>query len=1043
MRSKFYDSSGVLAILVAILLCAFSTQSMFAQSEITVSGTVTDVADGMPVPGASIIVKGNETKGTSTDFDGNYSLAVSPNAVLIASYVGYKTQEVSVQNRTTLNIQLETNVEELSEVVVVGYGVQKKELTTGANLQVDGEALQKQSTTNALQAMQGQAAGVQITSTSGQPGESMNVAIRGLGSTGSNGPLYVVDGVQTGDISYLNNADIESISILKDVASSAIYGSQSANGVVLVTTKKGKAGKAQITFDQFYGVQTLAKKIDMLNATEYMTMINEARINSGMTRQFSDEDIANAGNGTDWMDEMFETAPTENYTLGVKGGSETSTYSSSLSYLNQAGIVGGADYSYYERYNFRFNSEHKLYGDRIKFGENFSFAWINNNGIGVGNQYNNSLRGAFQTNPLFPMYDANGEYFNSTGYSEPWLQGVSNPYAQMAYSNQNENDTQKLLGNVYFDFELLKNLNFRTNLGIDYFASQGHNFTPIYELSIYAFSNLRKVTQNMSKGKSLIWTNLLTYEFDLGENHHFTTMLGAEAYKYDGHSMYGENTDLIYDDLNHAWLSNATNTDGAQIALSGGPDPIAKRMSYFGRLNYNYKGKYLLNATFRADGSSQFATGHRWGYFPSVSAGWIITKEDFMGDGDSFMNYFKLRGSWGQGGNQNIGNFQFLGLVRTFNTNYIFGDQEGVLTPGAYPYRLGNEYLQWEAAEELDFGFDARFLDSKLTFAFDWYRKTQKDWLVVPPSLGSWGAEPPYENGGNVVNTGVEFVVGYNNHVNEDFSYNFSFNGAYNKNEVGDIPTEDGIIHGASGQLWDNSQEFYRAEEGYPLGYFWGYETGGVFQTEDEINNYVNSDGSLLQPDAQPGDLIYVDTNRDGVIDGDDRTELGDPNPDFTYGFSLGFNYRAFDFSLQANGVAGNQIVQSYRNTAANQNWTGAILDRWHGPGSSNTLPRLTVDNKNYSTFSDIFVHDGDFLRISTATLGYDIARGAKKKDFFAEQFRLYFSVLNLYTFTNYDGMDPEVGFGISDSGYNFSRGVDVGYYPRPRTYMLGLNVKF
>ncbi|MCF1192188.1 TonB-dependent receptor [Mangrovimonas sp. AS39] len=1043
MRSKFYESTRFFTFFAVVFFFVLGSQTGFAQENITVSGTVTDASDGMPVPGASVILRGDQTKGTSTDFDGNFVLEVPSNAVLQVSYIGYSTLDVEVNGQTTLTIQIEASVEALGEVVVVGYGVQKKELTTGANLQVEGAALQKQSTTNALQAMQGQAAGVQITSTSGQPGESMNVVIRGLGSAGSNAPLYVVDGVQTGDISYLNNADIESISVLKDAASAAIYGSQAANGVVLVTTKKGKEGKTQITFDQFYGVQTLAKKIDMLNAPEYMTIINESRINSGLARQFSDEDIANAGAGTDWMDEMFTTAPTENYTLGVTGGNEMSTYSSSLSYLNQAGIVGGKDYSYYERYNFRFNSEHKLYKDKIKFGENFSFAWINNNGIGVGNQYNNSLRGAFQTNPLFPMYDANGAYFNSTGYSEPWLQGVSNPYAQMVYSNQNESDTQKLIGNVYFDFELAKGLNFRTNLGIDYYASQGHSFSPIYELSIYAFSNLRSVNQNMSKGKSMIWTNLLTYNFDLGEDHHFETMLGTEAFKYDGHFMSGSNVDLIYDDLNHAWLSNATNADGTQISLSGGPNPISKRMSYFGRLNYNYKGKLLLNATFRADGSSQFARGNRWGYFPSVSAGWVISREDFMGGVENWMNYLKLRGSWGQVGNQNVGNFQFLGLVRTQNTNYSFGDEEGVLTPGAYPYRLPNSELQWETAEELDFGFDARFFNSKLTLAFDWYRKEQKDWLVLAPIPAIAGAEAPYINGGSVVNSGVEVVLGYNGDIGDEFSYNFSFNGAYNKNEVGEIPTEDGIIHGLNNQLWDNSQEFYRAEDGHPLGYFWGYETAGVFQTEADVNNYVNSNGELLLPDAQPGDLIYVDHNGDGVINGDDRTEIGDPNPDFTYGFSLGFNYKAFDFAMQANGVAGNQIVQSYRNTGANQNWTGAILDRWHGPGSSNTLPRVTVDNRNYNQFSDIFVHDGDFLRISTVTLGYDIAKGIKSKTFFAEQLRIYASVLNLYTFTSYDGMDPEVGFGISDGNYNFSSGVDVGYYPRPRTYMLGVNFKF
>ncbi|WP_338731600.1 SusC/RagA family TonB-linked outer membrane protein [Mangrovimonas cancribranchiae] len=1041
MRSRFYYSSGLLTLSITMLLLLFSVQSTFAQSNITVSGTVTDASDGMPIPGAAVVVMGMEGKGTSTDFDGNFTIEVLSNAVLQISYLGYTTQEVNVQNQTTLSVQLQPSTEALEEVVLIGYGVKKKDLTTGANLQLEGESLQKQSTTNALQAMQGQAAGVQITSSSGQPGEGLNVVIRGLGTIGNNSPLYIVDGVQTGDISYLNNADIESISILKDAASAAIYGSQAANGVVLVTTKKGKKGDAKITFDQYYGIQTLAKEVDLLNATEYMTIMNEAALNSGSSMIYSNEDIANAGVGTNWMDEMFEdNAATENYTLGVSGGSEKSTYSSSLSYLNQEGIVGGKDNSFYERYNIRFNSEHKLYKDKITFGENFSYAWINRNGIGVGGQYNNALRPAFQTNPLLPVYNQNGEYFNTTGYNEPWLQGVSNPYAQMVYSNQNESDEQKLVGNVYFNFELMKNLNFRTSLGIDYYASQGHSFTPLYELSIYSFNRVRNVSQYMNKGKSLIWDNLLTYDFNLGDEdqHNFSAMVGTSSFKYDGHFMSGSNTQVIYDDLANAWLSTATNTEGANISLSGGPENIVKRMSYFGRLSYDYKEKYLLNATFRADGSSQFADGKRWGYFPSFSLGWVITKENFMEDKANWLSHFKLRASWGQVGNQNAGNFQYLSPIRISNTNYTFGNEEGALTPGSYAYRLANPNIQWETAEELDFGFDARLFNSKLNVTFDWYRKEQKDWLINPSVQATAGADAPWINGGSVINTGAELAVSYRNKIGDDFSYNVSFNGAYNKNEVQQIPNESGVINGDPNQLWDNSPIFYRAEDGHPMGYFWGYETGGVFQTQQQIDSYVSSNGTQIQPDAAPGDLILVDQNGDGVINENDKTEIGDPNPDFTYGFSIGANYKAWDFSLQANGVAGNQLVQSYRNTGQNQNWTTQILDRWHGPGSSNTMPRVTTDNRNYNRFSDIYIKDGDFLRISTVTLGFDIAQAFSKKTMFAEQLRIYFSALNLFTFTEYNGMDPEVGYGPT-----FTSGVDIGYYPRPRTYMMGLNVKF
>ncbi|MEL4307740.1 SusC/RagA family TonB-linked outer membrane protein [Joostella sp. CR20] len=1028
---------------VAVLLFVFLLQTSYAQAQsITVKGTITSAEDGMPIPGASIMVDGT-TKGTTSDFDGLYQIEVPEGGVLQFTYIGFVSQKVPVGSQTTIDVALKTDTQQLDEVVVIGYGVQKKELVTGANLQVSGDDLQKQSTTNALQALQGQTPGVQITSTSGQPGEGINVVIRGLGSTGSNAPLYVVDGVLTNDISYLNNADIENISILKDAASAAIYGSQAANGVVLVTTKKGKKGHAQITFDHYYGLQEVPHVMDMATGKEYATLLNEAALNSGSNPVFTNAQIDALGEGTNWMEEMFSTAKTENYTLGITGGSDTSNYSSSLSYTNQEGIVGGADLSNYERYNFRFNSEHKLYDDRITFGQNLSFAYIKNNGVGVGDQYNNALRGAFQASPLIPMFDENGNYYNTAGASEVWLSGMSNPYASMVYGNQNRSETQKVLGNVYMEFKLAENLKFRTSLGLDYFSSQGHSFSPIYQLSAYDFNQFSTASQSMNEGKSLIWDNLLTYTFDVKEDHHFEAMLGTSSFKYDGVSMYGSNVNLVFDDLQHAWLSNATNSNGAQISLSGGPDSVVKRMSYFGRLNYNFKEKYLLNFTYRADGSSNFASGNRWGFFPSVSAGWIMTREDFLDDSE-VLNYFKLRASWGQVGNQNVGNFQYLAPITYSGSNYTFGGEEGVLTPGAYQNRLANPELQWETSEQLDLGFDARFFNNKLTVNFDWYEKTTRDWLIRIPTLATSGVTYQWTNGGDVTNTGVELALSYSDRIGEDFSFNIGVNGAYNQNEVGNIPTEDGIIHGEINQLWDNSPEFYRAENGHPLGYFWGYKTDGVFQTEEEVANYQSSNGNQIQPTAVPGDLRYVDTNGDGVINNSDKVEIGNPNPDLTYGVSLSANYKALDFSVQTSGVAGNQLVQSYRNVSnAYGNLPAEYIERWHGPGSSNEIPRLTLDNRNFSQFSDIYVKDGDFFRISNITLGYDIAKGVNKENFFASQLRVYFSVLNAYTFTSYNGMDPEVGYGVSTNDYNFSSGVDVGYYPRPRTYMMGLNIKF
>ncbi|MFB9110129.1 SusC/RagA family TonB-linked outer membrane protein [Flavobacterium gyeonganense] len=1042
MKSNYCIKPTMLQFYLMLLLSVFTMQPGFAQEQSQfVSGNVKSADDGMGIPGATVAIEGTK-RATSTDFDGNFRIEAKTGDVIAISFMGFKTQRLTVGAQKTINVTLQTESAELKEVVVIGYGTQKRTTVTSAITQVNGENLAKTNTINALQGLQGQAAGLQITSTSGQPGEKLNVVIRGLGTTGGSNPLYVVDGILTGDITYLSNSDIESISVLKDAASSAIYGSQAANGVVLVTTKKGKRGSpGKITFDQYYGVQSVARKVDLLDAREYAVIINEAAVNSGKNPYFTNDEINALGKGTNWMDKMLtDNAATKNFSFGASGGSETSVYSTSLSYLGQEGIVGGKDLSNYERYNFRFNSEHKLYKDVLTLGQNLSFAYVDKNGVGVGNQYNNSLRSAFQVNPLLPMYDAAGNYYDTTKDSQPWLAGIANPYALMDYTNQNESNNQKLLGNVYLQVEPIKNLTFKTTLGLDYYVSEGHSYTPVYRLSIYANTAFDKVNQNMSKNRSITWDNLLGYKFDLAGNHHFEAIAGTSYINYAGTSVEANNADSVFNDLEHAWIDNTTNKEGAKITIKGKKEENLL-MSYFGRLNYNFKETYLLNATLRADGSSKFSPGNQWSYFPSVSAGWVMSNEAFLKDSQA-LNFLKLRASWGQVGNQAVGNFQYLAVMKSNNTNYIFGDKEGTLTPGAYPERYSNPDLHWETSEQINLGLDARFLNNALGVTFDIYQKTNKDWLILAPVLATAGANPPFINGGDVVNKGVELSLNYQNKIG-DFNYSVSANGAYNKNTVGQIPNVDGIIHGLNNELYDNSGEFYRAQNGFPLGYFWGYKTGGVFQNQEQINNYKSANGVVLQPTAAPGDIIYVNTNGDDKIDASDKTSIGNPNPDFTFGFSLSANYKAFDFSLMANGVAGNQIVQSYRNqSGAYGNYTSRILSRWHGEGSSNTIPRVTEDNRNFTQFSDLYVQDGDFLRINTVTLGFDLAKMNHSKSFFASQFRIYFSVLNLYTFTKYDGMDPEIGFGSSNDDQKFSSGVDVGYYPRPRTYMLGLNVK-
>lgn len=1034
MEKKFTFKWKSIFLLMLFSVLTFGQQTLAQQRQI--NGKVNGAANGLPIPGAVVKIKG-KSGGVSTNNQGIYRINAETGDVLQISSIGFVSKEVKVEAANVIDINLEDDLQNLSEVVVVGYGVQQKKLVTGATVQVKGETLQKQSSTNALQGLQGLTPGVQIASTSGQPGEGMKVTIRGLGTVGNSGPLYVVDGVLTGDISYLNPADIESIDILKDAASAAIYGSQAANGVVLVTTRQGKRGQAaQVTFDMYAGIQDVARKAELLNSAQYAAMMNEAAINGGKQPIFSNAQIDALGAGTNWLDEMLvKNAPTQNYVLGASGASETSVYSLGLSYTGQAGVVGGKKLSNYERYGFRINSEHNFHKDILKIGQHLTYSDIKNNGIGVGNQYNNSLRGAFNTSPFVPVYDDQGNFFDNS--KSTWNNGEANPYALMVLNNKNRRNTQRLLGDIYMIVEPIKNLKFRTSLGMDYSAGESNSFKPIYNLSIYAYNTVTSASQSMNKGKSLMWDNLLSYKFDLKKDHVFEIMAGSSAYRADGSNIFGTNTNLIFEDLDHAWLSNALNKNSAGITIGGGPNDADRRLSYFGRLNYNYKEKYLINATFRADGSSRFAAQNRWGYFPSVSAGWVVTNESFLEGQRGWLDFLKVRASWGQVGNQNIAAFQYLSPITFDKVNYIFGDKEGVLTPGAYPSRLGNPNVRWETSEQTDLGFDATLLKGKLSVNFDWYKKTTKDWLISAPILATAGALPPFINGGNVKNSGVELAVSYKSHI-DDFNYSIGINGAYNKNEVGKIPTADGIIHGSTNQLYDNSSEFYRAENGFPIGYFWGLKTAGIFQNVDEVTNYRAPNGKIIQPSAAPGDVRYVDQNGDGIIDNLDRGMIGKPNPDYTFGINLAADYKGFDFSVVASGVKGNDIVQSYRNQSGQYgNYTTRILDRWHGEGTSNTIPRVTDDNRNWTSFSDLYLQKGDYLRISNVTIGYDFGKVLKKS--YLKQLRLYAAALNVYTFTKYDGMDPEIGYGTE----GFASGIDIGYYPRPRTFMFGANLRF
>ncbi|QEC46090.1 TonB-dependent receptor [Pseudobacter ginsenosidimutans] len=1014
-------------MLLVFLLTSIALQAQTSR----IQGRVLSKTNSTPLEGVTVNVKGTNTT-TLTDADGRFTVDARSGDLLAISFVGHRPVEVKITEAASYEVLLEENISQLDDIVVIGYGTQKKKLVTGANLQVKGTDIQKQNTTNALQALQGQAPGVQITSTSGQPGAGMNVIIRGKGTIGNFGPLYVVDGVNTGDISYLNPADIESIDVLKDAASAAIYGSQGANGVILITTKSGRnSPRPAVTYDGFFGIQNPERKAKLLNAKEYATIMNEAAVNSGKQPYFTQEQISNLPVNTNWMDEMFvKDAATQNHVVGVTGGNNASVYSMSIGYTAQEGMVGGKSLSNYERYSLRLNSEHSLYQKIIRIGQHLTFNYEKSIGIGVGNIYNNTLRNAFGVSPFVPMYDSVGKFWDNS--NSTWNNGEANPYALMHYTNQRRNNNQRVFGDIYLVVEPIKGLRYRSALGLNYTAYEGRSYSPIYKLSVYNFNDFTRAAQNMSRGRTLQFDNQLNYSRNIKGGHFVEAMVGTSAIKTQNAGMYGQNRDLILADLRYAWLTNATNTDGANISLNGAPYEEAL-LSYYGRLQYNFNEKFLFNATIRADASSKFADGHRWGYFPSFSAGWIASNESFL-QSSSWLNFLKLRASWGQVGNQAVDGNQYVTPIIFANTNYIFGNVEGINTPGAYPGRLSNPAIHWETGEQTNVGIDATVMKN-LNINFDFYIKDTRDWLIRAPVLATAGAEAPVINGGTVRNTGVELGLNWRGKVGE-LSYTLNLNGAYNKNKIGKIPTQDGIVHGNTNTLYANSLEFYRAQDGYPVGVFWGLKTNGIFQSEAELAAH-NKNGTMIQPNAQPGDVRYVDINNDGVINENDRSMIGDPNPDLTYGFGITAEYKGFDLIIQANGVAGNQLVQSWRNQSdAKANYSTAILDRWHGPGSSNRIPRVTEDNRNWTQFSDLYIHDGDFLRISNISVGYDFARIAKKS--FLSKLRIYAAALNAITFTKYEGMDPEIGY-----GEGFSSGVDLGYYPRPRILMIGANFKF
>ncbi|SOD99280.1 SusC/RagA family TonB-linked outer membrane protein [Spirosoma fluviale] len=1009
-----------------------------------ITGTVTDEAGGV-LPGVSILVKGTQ-RGTVSDPNGNYEIELPTGSeTLVFSFVGYVTQEVAVGNRTALNVSLAASAVSLNDVVVVGYGVQKKKLVTGATVQITGNDLVKQSTVSPFTAMQSQSPGLSITKNSGKPGSDFKINIRGLGTIGNASPLVIIDNVVGGDLNMLNPGDIESIDVLKDAASAAIYGSRAANGVILVKTKQGKKGKPRLSYDGFVGVQNVAKYVDVLNAQQYIELENESYQNIGSpvpnwTNLVPDYSRVQQGwTGPNWQREFTNrNAPIQNHTLNLTGGSDYSTYSLGMSYTSQEGVYGQPKAPLYDRYSFRLNSEHVIYRnssfDVVKLGENILYNFVDQkrNGIGTGDINWNDIRGVISMHPLMSVYDNTGNYTKAI----PWAEAI-NPLGSYDYQrSNNESQSHNIRVNPYLEIQPLLGLTFRSNFGFKYSSGASRSYTPAYDLGGRSRQDLDKVDQGLSTGFGYVLENTINYRTSINNAHNINALIGQSIEKNGlGTSVSGSNRGSVFNSFEYAYLNNVKTLNPSNLAINGSPWGRSAIQSFFGRLNYDYKEKYMASIIMRADGSSNFAPDKRWGYFPSVAAGWTITDEDFMKSTRNVVDYVKLRASWGLNGNQAISPFQYLSTYSFSGANYYFGPEKNSVDVGAYPSILPNPNVTWEKSEQLNIGFDSRFFRSRFGIVMDWYTKTTRDWLVQAPVPAVWGGAAPFINGGNIENKGIELVLSWNDKVG-DFRYSINANAALNRNKVTRIANTEGIIEGSSTifSTADRSS-FYRAQVGYPIGYFYGYQTAGVFQNQGEIDAYTG--GKL--PNTKPGDLIFVDTDNNKIIDSRDKTNIGDPNPDVIFGLNLAMDYKGFDFSLSGNGVAGNQIASNLRSAEKlYANWPSVYLGRWHGEGTSNRYPRLAAGSSpNWGWNSDIYVDNGDFFRIQSVALGYDFKK--LMPGIPLTQARLYVAVNNLITFTNYYGADPEIGY----ANEGWSKGIDVGFYPSPRTVMVGLNLKF
>lgn len=1001
-----------------IILTTEAIKDLHAQQQAkTVTGTVTDVS-GEPIIGANIRIKGTTT-GTITDIDGNFSIEAEPQSVIEVSYIGYLTQETVINNQKSIRFLLKEDTKTLDEVVVIGYGVQKKADLTGSVANINTEKLNTQSNANIGQALQGKIAGVDIVSQGGAPGSGTRIMVRGIGTLNNASPLYIVDGMYMNSIDHINPNDIASIDVLKDASSAAIYGSRAANGVIIITTKEGSntEGKPIIDLSVNLGISTASKFLDMLDAKGWAEVTTIARQAIGKPALDMATDLANKPDN-DWQDIMFRPALMQNYNLSVKGGGKYSTYYTGLGYFNQDGIVKGTNY---QRYNIQSKNDYKR--GIFSAGTNLIISFSHDKPL------HQELRGGMigtilQSVPTLEKYDDTRE----GGYGGTYGDVVNIPHP-LAIIDDNimdrYNENVKIFANLYAQIELFKGLKYKLNLTPDFSFERYKNYLNKYDFGL-ATNSITQLTERQRRRRNILVENLLTFDRTFGE--HKISALAGYTYqdsRFRHIQAYGEGLPQGLEEIDAATTNRSNEGNSWRSVLT----------SILGRVFYSYQNKYLFTATIRRDGSSKFGKNNRYGYFPSFSLGWNVAEEKFM-ENVHWLDQLKLRGGYGVLGNQEIDNYQY---SSTITTGINYPDGNGGLLQGAFPKNFANPDIKWEETAMTNVGIDFMAFNNRLSLTADYYVKNTKDILLtVPIPISSGGANDPIRNAGKIRNNGFEFNLGWMDQPNPDISYGINLIGSFNKNKVIAMGSESGSIKGGSTNQNITTSE---TKAGYPIGGYWLISTAGYFNSQEEVDAYAK-DGKKIQPAAEPGDIKFVDANNDGVINDDDRVFQGSPFPDFTFALNGNMRYKNFDLSIGLQGVLGNKIYNATRQTLEDvtkgSNFLASCLDYWTPENKNASHPRLTWDdpNRNTRAESDRYLENGSYLRLRSVQLGYTFPQTWFKGAI--QHARVYINAENLFTITSYSGYSPDVN--ADNANY---RGFDNFIYPTNRTFMLGLNVTF